>query len=164
MDREKQIVLDVASYVRHGGGDVIAQNYYLVPPYMQFGEGDLLCRIGGMFVAIECKFMGSVRGKTARTRRNKHRKKLAEQAFLHAAFVKLRNPSDKVRAATVTDEDAHIVCDNITLDHAIRLVMERVKYVDSGYIPQCSVGALHNLFKQIPTCVLSAVKCSDDGV
>ena len=152
---ETTILQRLNNYVKSQSGAVVGLNYQLVPPFMQFGEGDMLCDVNGMLVAIECKFMGKVHGKTARTRRNKHRKKVIEQTILHASFVKLRHPSRRVRGAAVTDEKAVIVCDNISIEEAGRNVLQRINRVDSGLVPCVSLGALSQLFVSLPTCLLN---------
>lgn len=132
-------------------------NYHLVPPFMQFGEGDVLCDLNGRLVAIECKFMGRLRGKTARTRRNKQRKKIIEQTMLHASFVKLRHPTRRVRGAAITNEEATIVCDDISIEDASRHVLARLNSVDAGSVPCVSVAALSCLMMSIPKTCLDAL-------
>lgn len=157
---ENDLLQNLHQYVSSKGGHIIGINYRLVHPFMQFGEGDFLCELNGRIVAIECKFMGRERGKTARTRRNKHRKKISEQTLLHAAFAKLRHPSKNVRGAAVTNEGAYIVCDDISLEDAGRVVLKRLQNVDDGMIPRVSLQALTSLMKTIPLNVIDEVGIS----
>lgn len=154
MEAERAIVALVIDYVRRKGGRVLNTNYTLVPPYMQFGEGDVLCEFDDVIFAIECKFMGQRKGKTARTRRNKHRKKILEQVLLHAAFAKLRFPDRSVRGAIITDEESQLVCNNMGIEVASRIVMARLLDVDSGLVPACSVASMLHLFSSMPQRVL----------
>ena len=101
---------------------VLKKNYELLPGFMQFGEGDMLTDDGDSLVAIECKWIDlTSTGKTAKVRRTKHRKKVAEQALLHASYVKIRDPDRRIRASTLTNEDGlRVLADDVSISDARR--------------------------------------------
>lgn len=158
---EYVILQKLLQYVDAQGGRTIGVNYRLVHPFMQFGEGDLLCEFNDRIIAIECKFMGQEHGKAARTRRNKRRRKMTEQAFFHAAFAKLRFPAMFVRGAVLTDEGGYIICDDIGVEEAGRIVLRRLAHVDYGLIPRVSLRALIGIVKQIPHYIID--ECDKDS-
>ena len=128
--------------------NVLRKNYELVPGFMQFGEGDMLADDGDSLVAIECKWIDlTSSGKTAKVRRTKHRKKVAEQALLHASYVKIRTPHRRVQAMTLTNEyGLKVIADDVSLPYAKRCVLDFLKTVWHGYIPQCAMPELTRLF------------------
>lgn len=57
------------------------------------------------FLIVELKFLSISSGKTARTRRNQHRKKVREQAISHSETFIKHYPNSTVRCLGITDED-----------------------------------------------------------
>lgn len=127
---------------------VLRKNYELLPGFMQFGEGDMLADDGDSLVALECKWIDRTSsGKTAKVRRTKHRKKVAEQALLHASYVKIRNPDRRVQAFTLTNEyGLKVLADDVSLPDAKRCVLNFMNKVWHGYIPQCAMPEFTRLF------------------
>jgi Holliday junction resolvase-like predicted endonuclease len=117
---------------------------------MQFGEGDILAeeKNGASLMAIECKYIDNIAtGKTAKVRRTKHRKKVVEQALLHASYVKIRNPHRLVKALTLTNEAGlTVIASDVCLLDAKRRVLDFMSSVWHGFIPCCAVPELKRLF------------------
>ena len=125
---------------------VLSRAYELLTGFMQFGEGDLLLDRGDKLTAVECKHLGQNTGKTARVRRTKKRAHVREQALLHAAFVKVRNPHRHVEAVAVTNEGEELVHSNMSTQEALRRVMDRLQHVDYGFLPTKATSAMRELF------------------
>ena len=129
---------------------VLKRNYEFIPGFMQFGEGDILAEDenGDSLMAIECKYINKIAtGKTAKVKRTKHRKKVVEQALLHASYVKIRNSNRRVQALTLTNENGLTVVDSdVRLSDAKRCVLEFINSVWYGLIPICAIPELKCLF------------------
>ena len=129
---------------------VLNKNYEFIPGFMQFGEGDILAEDenGDSPMAIECKYIDKIAtGKTAKVKRTKHRKKVVEQALLHASYVKIRNSNRRVQALTLTNENGLTVVDcDVRLSDAKRRVLEFINSVWHGLIPTCAIPELKCLF------------------
>ena len=80
--------------------------YYVFPPYSQYGMGDLIFTNGEeKYLIVELKYLTQRSGKTARTSRRKHRNKVLEQAFSYGTIFKRHNPGANVSALAVTNEN-----------------------------------------------------------
>ena len=135
----------MARYVPRGR--VLNRNYELLPGFMQFGEGDLLVDEGECLSAIEFKYIDQyATGKTARSRRTQHRKRVCEQARLHAAYAKLRHPDRRVQAIAVTNEGATMVHRDVCTSAAAQRVWTFIQTVDHGMVPSVASNALKELF------------------
>ena len=79
---------------------VFKWEYLVYPPFSNLGKGDLILADGkGGFLIVELKKLHSGTGKTARTSRNKAKKKVKKQAEYYARVFKRKHPEASVQAA-----------------------------------------------------------------
>lgn len=72
--------------------------YEVVPGYSQYGRGDFIFsnKSGDSLAVVECKALTNATGKTARTSRNRDRKKLRKQSCTYWQIISTKYPSKKV--------------------------------------------------------------------
>jgi Holliday junction resolvase-like predicted endonuclease len=142
---ERLLAQFVAQY---NGGTIVGRGYLFLPGFAQFGEGDLLVEERDRLVAMEFKHIDRAdSGSTARARRTHKRKKVREQALLHAAYAKLRHPHKRVVAHAVTNEGSETVHSDISVEEARMRVVAFLRTVDHGFLPAKAEAALEELFR-----------------
>lgn len=163
MNNEQDVIDTAITLFQKQNYKLIAQNYLFVSPYMQFGEGDLLLQHTETknIITIECKFLDfNKTGKTAKTQRTKHRKKIKEQSIKHASYVKIQNPKKKVKAIAFTNESIIIVENSISLEKSIKTILHFVR--ENVQLTSTIRPKFIGIFKRIPRDVLkSYLKCKD---
>ena len=71
----------------------------------------------------------------------------------------MKDGDQKVKGAVVTDKNADIVCDDISMEEACRVVMSRISNTDAGFIPSCTVTAIRELLKLVPSNMFNYASC-----
>jgi Holliday junction resolvase-like predicted endonuclease len=102
---KRQLVLEGASELS-AFPYLLDDEWEVVPGATEGGRGDLLFGDGqGGYAVVEVKYMNPLGGgRTARTARNKKRKKVEEQARTYAEAVRRQHPGAEVRAFVLTDD------------------------------------------------------------
>lgn len=86
---------------------VVDFEYEINPGYTNLGKGDLiLADAKNNLLAAEFKYIDLISsGKTARTKRNKDRGKVQEQALIYANMLQRKYPKAEVNFCSITNEE-----------------------------------------------------------
>lgn len=88
------------------GAQLVARNWHVMGYYTQYGVGDVVLKLAyGSFLVVEVKYLDLLStGRTAQTKRRKHRNKVHEQAYKYGQAWRLRHPGVTTHTAMYTNE------------------------------------------------------------
>ena len=104
---EHSLQLSVLRSVDRDRYDVVGHEWHVNGTFTQDGVGDILLKRKhkNKYVVIEVKFLDMYStGKTARVRRNRHRKKVKEQAWKYGSLVHSKHTNSSVLVCIYTNE------------------------------------------------------------
>jgi Holliday junction resolvase-like predicted endonuclease len=88
------------------GAQLMARNWHVVSGWTHCGVGDVVLKLAdGSFLVVEVKYLDLwSSGRTAITKRRKHRNKVHEQAYKYGQAWRLRHPGVTTHTAVYTNE------------------------------------------------------------
>lgn len=88
------------------GAQLVARNWHVLGYFTQYGVGDVVLKLAdGSFLVVEVKYLDFwSSGRTAITKRRKHRQKVREQAYKYGREWSVRHPGATTHTAVYTNE------------------------------------------------------------